>query len=452
LKPVSFNTLQEQFTMIKKLTLGFDSLMRKYTPDPFIYALMLTVLVFVLGVSITEQSILKLAQEWGRGFWSLATFTLQMLMILFLGYVVALSPLVKTTLSRLSHMPKNLLQAAVFATLISLVGALLNWGFGLIVSALFCRELGKRFRGSNFHILVACSYAGFLVWHGGLSGSIPLVVSTPGNFSQQLIGGLVPLKDTLFSTINLSILLAHFICLPLVSYCLMKYNADGRVADLEIDPNPETKTVAKTPAEALENSRLITTLIVTIPLLYLVANIADGSLSVDLNQINLLFFVMALILHKTPRAFLDACQQASQKIWPILVQYPFYAGIMAIMQESGLAAIMSNWFVSVASAHTLPFFVYLSAGLINIFIPSGGGQWAVQGPMVINAATTLSADLNATMMAVAWGDAWTNMIQPFWALPVLAIAGLKAKDIMGSLVYVFLVSGVITSLCFLVLA
>lgn len=438
--------------MIRKLTLGFDGLMQKYTPDPFIYALLLTVVVFVLGLSITHKSIVALAQEWGKGFWSLGPFTLQMVMILFLGHVVASAPLIKKSLIKLSYIPKNLNQAAAFAVCVAMLGSLFNWGFGLIISALFCKELGQRFNGKNFHILVASSYAGFLVWHGGLSGSIPLVVSTPGNFTQGLLGALVPLKDTIFSSVNITILVAHFIFLPLLCYLLMRYNSDDRSSTIKEEEDSAPILSASTPAEALENSALVTALIVSIPLLYLSSGFIAGSLHVDLNLINLIFFVIALVLHKTPREFLRASLHASEKIWPLLIQYPFYAGIMTIMQESGLAAAMSNWFVSISTNYTLPFFVYLSAGLINIFIPSGGGQWAVQGPMVIAAAQKLSADMNTTMMAVAWGDSWTNMIQPFWALPILAIAGLKAKDIMSSLVYVFLMSGAITSVCFLCLS
>jgi short-chain fatty acids transporter len=169
----------------------------------------------------------------------------------------------------------------------------------------------------------------------------------------------------------------------------------------------------------------------------------------SLDKINFILFTMALILHKTPRAFIKACEQASSKIWPILVQYPFYAGIMAIMQKSGLGELLSQFFVNFATSKTLPFLVFLSAGLLNIFIPSGGGQWAVQGPMVIDAALALKANINACMMAVAWGDSWTNMIQPFWALPLLTIAGLKAKDIMGPLIFVLLLSGLLISMCFL---
>lgn len=436
--------------MIRKMTAGFNSLMKNYTPDPYVYALILTFIVFILGLILTGTGVFELSRTWGKGFWSLSTFTLQMTMILFLGYVVALSPFIKRGLSFFAGLPKNLPQAAVYATLISLGGALLNWGFGLIISALYCKELGRKFKGRKFAVLVACSYSGFLVWHGGLSGSIPLLVSTPGNFSESMIGRLVPLGETIFAPLNLTILAAHIICLPILSYFLIKASSDDNETGIAEDFHLPVANEAKTAAEAWENSAVPTALLAVIFVFYGINQIITDTFSVDLNQINLFLFVVAMVMHKTPRAFLDASFGASQKVWPILVQFPFYAGIMAVMQESGLAAIISNKFVEVATTETLPLFVYLSAGLVNIFIPSGGGQWAVQGPMVIEAAKELGANVNASMMAVAWGDAWTNMIQPFWALPLLAIAGLKAKDIMGYLVYVFLLSGIVTAICFLI--
>lgn len=436
--------------MIRKMTAGFNSLMKNYTPDPYIYALLLTVLVFVLGLVVADNNVFQLSRTWGRGFWALSTFTLQMTMILFLGYVVALSPPIKKGLSFLAGLPRNLPQAAVYATLVSLLGALFNWGFGLIISALYCKELGRKFNGRQFAALVACSYSGFLVWHGGLSGSIPLLVSTPGNFSEELLGRLVPLSETIFSPLNFIILGAHFIALPLLSYYLIKTGSDKKRVDIAEDFHLPTTNEPNTTAEAWESSATLTALIASVFVFYFLSQLIDGSFTVDLNEINLILFALAIVMHKTPRAFLDASFGASQKVWPILVQFPFYAGIMAVMQESGLAAIISNKFVELASAKTLPLLVYWSAGLVNIFIPSGGGQWAVQGPMVIDAAKELGANVNASMMAVAWGDAWTNMIQPFWALPLLAIAGLKAKDIMSYLVYVLLLSGALTSICFLI--
>jgi short-chain fatty acids transporter len=437
--------------MIKNITKSLDGLMKKYTPDPLIYALILTALVFVFGSLLPNQSLVKVANYWGNGFWALSNFTLQMVMILFLGYIVALSHPIQSILSRLANIPKSLPFAAAFAALISLLGCFINWGFGLIISALFCKELGKKFQGRGFSILVASSYSGFLVWHGGLSGSIPLVVSTPGNFNEAQLGGLVPLSATIFSGLNLTIVALHFLLLPALAYFLMRQNA--QTSSLISDNNEVIiPSEFKTPAEKLENSQLINIFIILIGLSYIFSLIISNNFSIDLDKINFILFIMALALHKTPRAFIDACQKASSKIWPILIQYPLYAGIMAIMQKSGLGVLLTSFFVDFASAKTFPLLVFFSAGLLNIFIPSGGGQWAVQGPMVIDAARALGADINTAMMAVAWGDSWTNMIQPFWALPLLAIAGLKAKDIMGSLLFVLILSGLIISSCFLVYA
>lgn len=437
--------------MIKKMTAGFEILMRNYTPDAFVYALLLTLLVMILGFFCTDSTMLDLANYWGQGFWALSTFTLQMAMILLMGYVVALSAPVKKTLILMATLPKTLPQAAIFTTLIGIIGALFNWGFGLIISALYCKEVGRRFKGKKFATLVACSYSGFLVWHGGISGSVPLLVSTPGNFCEALLGRIVPLSETIFAPLNISIVAVHSIALPLLSYWLVKSAPDRGEHEIVDDVYIPSVTEINTPADALEKNWLLSFIVVAIVGLYCVSLIMKNNFVVDLNLINLLLFTIAMLMHKTPRAFLDACSTAVQKIGPILVQFPFYAGIMTVMQESGLAAVISNQFVALATPQTLPLFVYLSAGLVNIFIPSGGGQWAVQGPMVIDAARELGANINATMMAVAWGDSWTNMIQPFWALPLLAIAGLKAKDIMGSLVYVFLVSGLLTAICFVVL-
>ncbi|MEE2862128.1 MAG: TIGR00366 family protein, partial [Pseudomonadota bacterium] len=111
--------------------------------------------------------------------------------------------------------------------------------------------------------------------------------------------------------------------------------------------------------------------------------------------------------------------------------------------QSGLAASLSEWFVSISTAQTLPFWSFIAAGIVNIFVPSGGGQWAVQAPVMLPAAQALGADLPRVAMAVAWGDAWTNLLQPFWALPMLGIAGLQAKDIMGFCVINLVVVGTV---------
>jgi short-chain fatty acids transporter len=169
----------------------------------------------------------------------------------------------------------------------------------------------------------------------------------------------------------------------------------------------------------------------------------DGGL--NLNSVIGLFLFLAILLHQTPANLLKSLQEGVSGGSGIIIQFPFYAGIMAVMKDSGMALQISQSFVTISSAETLPFWSFISAGLVNIFVPSGGGQWALQAPIVIPAAIELGAEINRVAMAVAWGDAWTNLIQPFWALPVLAIAGLKAKDIMGFCLIQLLVSGVIIS-------
>ena len=110
-----------------------------------------------------------------------------------------------------------------------------------------------------------------------------------------------------------------------------------------------------------------------------------------------------------------------------------YSGvpIFGVMKYSGLITVVAGWVASISSARTLPLATFLSAGAVNLFVPSGGGQWGVQGPVVVEAAQSLDADLGRAQMGLAYGDEWTNMLQPFWALPLLALTGLRARDIMG---------------------
>jgi len=173
--------------------------------------------------------------------------------------------------------------------------------------------------------------------------------------------------------------------------------------------------------------------------------------SLDLNILNFIFLMLGVLLHGTPRNFINAAIEAGKTVWAIVVQFPFYAGIMGMMTRSGLAATIANWFASFSNAKTLPLYTYWSAGLINLFVPSGGGQWSVQGPIMVEAAMKIGASVPKVIMGVAWGDAWTNMIQPFWALPLLSVAKLEIRDIMGYCVVALLWSGIVTSILFLIL-
>lgn len=430
--------------MLNAAAKPFVKLVERYLPDPYIFVLMLTLVVFAAAIVFEQQSPLAVVTQWGDGFWGLLSFSMQMLLVLVAGYMLASTPLVRAILDRLARLAQTAGQAIILVTIISLLASWLNWGFGLVVGALFAKALARQIK-VDYRLLVASAYSGFIVWHGGLAGSVPLTIATPGHFSEGLIG-VIPSSNTIFASFNLFLLAVLFIIVPLVNRLMLPKPAESVYVDpAKLQDEPPPLSSSERPADKLENSMVLALLVGFAGIAYLVQYFLKGG-SLNLNIVNYLFIFLAIVLHGTPRRLLHSLQQAIQGGAGIVIQFPFYAGIMAVMIQSGLAQSMSEWFVSFASAQSLPFWSFISAGIVNIFVPSGGGQWAVQAPVMLPAALELGADVSRVAMAVAWGDAWTNMIQPFWALPVLAIAGLKAKDIMGFCLMQLLISGAIISL------
>lgn len=430
--------------MLNRASKPFVKLVERYLPDPYIFVLLLTLITFAFAVVIQNQSPLTTIRQWGDGFWGLLTFSMQMLLVLVTGFMLACTPLVKALLERLASLAKSPGSAIVLVTLVSLIASWINWGFGLVVGALFAKALARKV-SVDYRLLVASAYSGFIVWHGGLAGSVPLTIATPGHFSEAQIG-VVGTGETIFSGFNLLLLAIMFVIIPLVNRLMLPPESESIIVDsakLKDDTLPSATN--ERPADKLENSKVLGLLVGFAGLAYLTNYFVSGG-GLNLNIVNTLFLFLAIVLHGTPRNVLHSLQQAVQGGSGIVIQFPFYAGIMAVMVQSGLAQTMSEWLISFASAESLPVWSFISAGIVNIFVPSGGGQWAVQAPVILPAAAELGAEINRVAMAVAWGDAWTNLIQPFWALPVLAIAGLKAKDIMGFCLVQLIVTGVIISL------
>ncbi|WP_341501387.1 TIGR00366 family protein [Gallaecimonas sp. GXIMD4217] len=421
------------------LVKGAVRLVERYLPDPYVIVLLLTLLVCTLAVLVQGQSPLQVARDWGDGFWNLLTFAMQMALILITGHMVASAAPVQRGLSALARRLPGPGAAIVTVTLVALAASWLNWGFGLVVGAFLARAIAREV-AVDFRLLVASAYSGFIVWHGGLSGSVPLTINTPGHFAEAQIG-LIGTDQTLFAPFNLVLLAALVVVVPLLNYLMM--GRHGVQAPREA--LAEKRVDAGRLQGPLLHSRWLTALVVMLMGLWLGQHFASGG-GLNLNVLNLCFLTLGLALHQTPARLLAAFQSGCQAASGILLQFPFYAGIMAVMVKSGMAAALASWFLSFASAETLPLWSFLSAGLINLLVPSGGGQWAVQAPVMIPAAQALGADLPRVAMAVAWGDAWTNLLQPFWALPVLAIAGLSARDIMGFCLIQLLVTGVLLAL------
>ncbi|MBJ2128495.1 short-chain fatty acid transporter [Alteromonas sp. IB21] len=430
--------------MLSRASKPFVKLVERYLPDPYIFVLLLTLFTFAFASSIQNQSLFTTVQQWGDGFWGLLTFSMQMLLVLVTGFMLACTPLVKGMLERLAGLAKSTGSAIVLVTLVSLIASWINWGFGLVVGALFAKALARHV-SVDYRLLVASAYSGFIVWHGGLAGSVPLTIATPGHFSEAQIG-VISTSETIFSSFNLLLLAIMFVIIPLVNRLMLPPDSESVIVDsakLQDDALPPATN--ERPVDKLENSKVLGLLVGFAGLAYLTNYFIEGG-GLNLNAVNTLFLFLAIVLHGTSRNVLHSLQQAVQGGSGIVIQFPFYAGIMAVMVQSGLAQTMSQWLISFASAESLPVWSFISAGIVNIFVPSGGGQWAVQAPVILPAAAELGAEINRVAMAVAWGDAWTNLIQPFWALPVLAIAGLKAKDIMGFCLVQLIVTGVIISL------
>ncbi|HWK21590.1 MAG TPA: short-chain fatty acid transporter [Ureibacillus sp.] len=432
---------------MKVLTRISNSIMEKFLPDPYIFVTILTVLVFLLGIILTPSSPLDMVVYWGDGFWGLLSFTMQMVIVLAAGHVLANSPIFKRFLSSIASKIKRPSSAIIIVTFISLVACWINWGFGLVIGALFAKEIARHVKKVDYRLLIASAYSGFIIWHGGLAGSIPLSIATEGHPFANMMG-VVPTSETIFTPYNLFIVIVIVFTLPFFNRWMMPKDEDLVEVDpaILVEEEQQFPPSEKSFASWTERSSLLTILIGLIGLSYLIHHFVTKGFLLDLNIVNTIFIILGIILHGTPQRFLAAAQAAIKTTTGIVFQFPFYAGIMGMMTVSGLAGVFSEWFIGISNDFTFYLFTFYSAGLVNFFVPSGGGQWAVQAPIMLEAAQSLGADYAKTAMAIAWGDAWTNMIQPFWALPALAIAGLKAKDIMGFCLFVLIFTGVIISI------
>lgn len=446
--------------MFQKIINSCVKLVQRYLPEPFIFAIILTVVAIIVAIPICDQSLMEVVENWGDGVWSLLAFSMQMALVLVCGSALAAAPIVKKGISRLASAPKTPAGAIAFVSAISSIACWLNWGFGLIVGAILAKEVARKLRGVDYRLLIASAYSGFVVWHSGISGSVPLSMATAGDALTKATNGIVSepiaLSETIFSIYNFGIALGVIVALVIVN--ALMHPKGGNV--ICVDPSlleescTECNKRAETPAEKMEGSRILTWVISILGLSSLVIKLFVRGGGLDLNSVIMLFLFIGLLAHKTPIGYVNAFTCAASGAAGILLQFPFYAGIMGIITGTGasglsLAGEISDAFISISNKTTFPLLTFLSAAIVNVFVPSGGGQWAVQAPIMFPAGAQLGVDTAVTGMAIAWGDAWTNLIQPFWAIPALAIAKLNAKDIMGFCLIDLLVTGVIICLGFL---
>ncbi|MBR0223104.1 MAG: short-chain fatty acid transporter [Bacteroidales bacterium] len=440
--------------MFQKIIRGCVKLVQRFLPEPFIFAVILTIVAFLVAMPVCRQTPLEVVEHWGNGVWSLLAFAMQMALVLVCGSALAAAPSVKKGISALASLPKTPAGAIALVTGISAVACWLNWGFGLIVGVIFAKEIARKLRGVDYRLLIASAYSGFVVWHAGISGSIPLTMATPGSGLKEITRGAlqnpVPISETVLDPHN--IIMVALVIAALVLVNSLMHPKAGQV--ISVDPlllqeEPEKPAVKPdTPAEKMENSRLLSWIIALLGLSYVVIKLFFRGGSLDLNTVILIFLFLGIILHKTPLAYVNAFTKSASGAAGILLQFPFYAGIMGILMGVGksgicLGTVISDGFINISTPTSYPLFTFLCAAILNMFVPSGGGHWAIQAPIMFTAGADLGVDPGLTGMAIAWGDAWTNLIQPFWAIPALAIAKLNAKDIMGFCLIDLFVSGAI---------
>jgi len=447
--------------MLYAISQFFTALVKKYLPDAYLFAILLTFITFVTAFFITDAGFMDIVNGWGVGFSGLLMFTIQSALIYTTGHALASTKAVHNFLRWLTSLPSTPYHAALMAFFVTALGSLFNWGFGLVVGGLVCREMARRMPNIDYGFTVAAGYSGFVVWHGGFSSAVAADLATPSGVLSKALAAqnmpelIIPFSNTILSTYNITITGLLLICIPL----LFKAIAPRPDAIVPLDPTlftdeDELKIPPKesSPASRLEHSRIVSLLFSALGFIYLGYHFYTRGMDINLNILIIVFMWLGIFLHGTPIRYVVALKEAVSGASGIITQFPLYGGIQGIMVSSGLVPIFSQWFVNVASAKTFPLLTFLAAGFVNMFTPSGGGQWIVQGPVTVLAGIELGVDPGIMGMAVAYGDQWTNMVQPFWALPMLAIAKLGVRDIMGPCIMTLFLSGFIMGTCLFLFA
>ncbi|SNY94644.1 short-chain fatty acid transporter [Flagellimonas pacifica] len=450
------------------LTKVIEHIFRRYLPSPFTIAVLLTVLTIVLALVFTDNisernHLVTILSYWENGIWnnSLLVFAYQMMLILVLGHVLVLSKPMERLILRITKFVKNTSNAAVLVALPTMLVSFFNWGLGLVFGAILARKVGEYAQANNvpvnYPLIGASGYVGLMVWHGGISGSAPIKVSEAGHLrelmggvtNQEVLGQLpetISTSLTVFSGWNLTLFLLVAIAISALVYFLGKLAAPKSVELKEYRFQSIGRENLKG-AEKLDYSRIAASIFGGLILLTFLFQYLPAlrKLNITPNMLNFFMLGLAIALHGSFKSFLIAVEEAIGDTAGILIQFPLYFGIMGIMASSGMINGISDFFASISTTTTLPIFTFISAGVVNIFVPSGGGQWAIQGPLVLESSLQLGVSLPKAVMALAYGDQITNMLQPFWALPLLGITKLKAKEILpytllfmlvGSLIYI----------------
>jgi len=443
---------------VARAALALTDWTERWVPDAFIFALMATVLVIAAALTATPATIVETIDAWGRGFWDLIPFTLQMALVIITGHVLATSPPIRRLIHRVASWPETAQSAVALVAFFAMVSSWFNWGFSLVFSAVLAREIARQARVKvDYRALAAASFLGLgSVWAQGISGSAALQMATPGALQPRIRdivshgglvpGGLISFAHTIFlwqSAVAVSVEIA---VVTLVMWLIAPSSTNIRTArDLGIDLTETDREAAsssirhaRSPGEWLEYSPLLSWIIVALGAVYLARYFGQQPMSaLNLNTINFAFLLLGIFFHRTPHGLMRAVQEATPAVWGVILQFPFYAGIAGVITTTHLNERIADAFVRVSTPSTFPALVAIYSAVLGVFVPSGGSKWVIEAPYVMAAAHTLKVHLGWVVTSYDLGEALANLVQPFWMIPILAMFRLRTGDVMGYTFVVF---------------
>jgi len=430
----------------------------RWMPSPFLFAIILTYVAALAAFLLQGSGLTEITTSWYDGFWSLLQFAMQMVLILVSATVVAYHPRVKRLILRLVRLPKNGRQAVLLVALGAMLTSWISWGLGLIFGAILAREMGKQAgekqMAVHYPLLAVAGYMGIgLTWGWGMSSSPGMLQSIDGNVLMQLgfIDRVVPSTEWVFHPYPLMLtgLAIAYACVMLYLLCPPAESCRGMEHYVRLDGEAEAEaeaTVTSGPsdqkptlADRLDNSKILGGLLaLTGVVLTVNAFVTGGLAALDLNVFNFGFLMIGLLLYMSPSKYQRDFYEAVHGSAGVILLFPFYAGIIGVMTGTGLVDTMTESLLSIATEDTFAVTAWITGGILNVFVPSAGGEWAIIGGPMLAAGADLGIPAGQTIAAYAAGDAHTNLLNPFWAIPLLAITGLRARDMFGYAITVML--------------